>query len=83
MIGCYLKKNQKINATSFLTIVQLDSAIVRTLNEDRTVEKSSKKFNKTVSNEKAIDELTWWLSEITHARRNIYLPLTGICSNRW
>ena len=74
MIGCYYKKNQKVNATSFLTIVQLDSAISyviflfpaaplgkvhkRTLNEDRTVEKSSKKFNKTVSNGKAIDELT-------------------------
>ena len=66
--------------TLFLA-VHLGKLHYKALDKDKTVvyKETSGNFSKTVSNNisvKAIDELNWWLTEISHARRHIHLPDT-------
>ena len=63
---------------SFFPTVPLEKLHYRALEKDKAValKKASGNFDKIITNIsiKAIDELNWWLTEIPHARRNIYLP---------
>ena len=63
---------------SLFPAVPLGKLHYRALEKDKTValKKTSGNFDKIVAkiSVKAIDELNWWLTEISHARRDIHLP---------
>ena len=63
---------------SLFPAVPLRKLHYRALEKDKTValKKTSGNFDKFVAriSVKAIDELNWWLTEISHARRDIHLP---------